>query len=291
MKILITGGTGTIGQALAGKLSEGNQITIYSRHESAQVAMRQKYPEFNYLIGDVRDPWAVSRGIKGQDYVFHLAALKHIDICEKQPIEAIETNVGGVVNVVNACKHWKVPLTGMSTDKAANPVNTYGMTKKLGEAVLKEANFIALRSGNVIGSSGSFIPKMIQSIKETNSVNLTDADMTRFFITVDDISSILVSLLSMKDGGVFVPAIKGFYIKGIIDMLIKKYGDKKTKIKIIGRRPGEQIREYLNAETEILRLRKPGLYEIFSESGPKVSSDDCLGDKKEMIKIFGYGER
>ena len=74
-------------------------------------------------------------------------------------------------------------------------------------------------------------------------------------------------------------------------MLIKKYGDKKTKIKIIGRRPGEQIREYLNAETEILRLRKPGLYEIFSESGPKVSSDDCLGDKKEMIKIFGYGER
>ena len=186
MKILITGGTGTIAAALIKQL-KGNDITIFSRNESKQVETRDEF-EVNTIIGDVRDICAVNKAVKGMDIVYHLAALKHVDICEQQPNEAIKTNVLGTMNVAEACMRYRAKLINMSSDKATNPNNVYSMTKRLAENIASEYGFISMRSGNVVGSSGSFIPNTINRIREKNEVTLTDERMTRFFIKSEDLA-------------------------------------------------------------------------------------------------------
>jgi UDP-N-acetylglucosamine 4,6-dehydratase/5-epimerase len=291
MKILITGGTGSIGQALAAKLSATHKVTIFSRNERIQVGLRALHPEYNYVVGDIRDYAAVWNAIKGQDIVYHLAALKHIDICEQQPLEAVKTNVDGTMNVLQACKYHGVGMVNMSTDKAANPLNVYGRTKRLAEDIVQDYA-LTIRSGNVVGSSGSLIPNAIKSIREKNMVNLTDESMTRFFITLDDISSVLMEcilILTIREvRGVFVPAsMKSFFIKDVLKELVQKYGNANTMINLTGIRPGEQLREYLNAPDESILLPEiHKLCKIIPGAGRRISSDDCLGRRDDLINNY-----
>jgi UDP-N-acetylglucosamine 4,6-dehydratase/5-epimerase len=288
MKILITGGTGSVGQALAVALTPQHEITIFSRNEKSQVEMHVVHPEYKYVIGDIRDSHSVCNAIKDHHLVYHLAALKHIDICERQPMEAIKTNINGTANVFQACKHYGVQMINMSSDKAANPLNVYGRTKRLAEDIV-QGYALTLRSGNIIGSSGSLVPNMIKRIQTTNEVQLTDSAMTRFFITLKDIVDVLVKCQAYPLDGVYIPnGMKSFYIKDVLQMLIKKYGDKTTKMNITGTRPGEQLREYLNASDEhlVLNMSWEGMCEVQREGGKRISSDDRLGTLDELVKMF-----
>ena len=258
--ILITGGTGSLGQALTKRLLEFSvsEIRIFSRNEHKQIEMSSKVedPRVKFLIGDVRDLPRLSRAIEGVDIVFHAAALKHVPIVEHNPFEAIQTNVIGSQNVVNACLLNQVDKAiCVGTDKAVSPLNTYGATKLLMEKLFVTAKhysnpakhptkFIALRYGNVLGSSGSVIPKFIEQIKTSSKVSITDKLMTRFNITMDNALDFILKATILGTGSeVFVPKLRAYNIidvKIALDELIHK-----SKEEIVGIRPGEKLHETL----------------------------------------------
>ena len=200
-KILITGGTGSLGNALTQRLLEQgvDTIRIFSRNESKQLEMESKFNDdrLRFLIGDVRDYERLERAVEDIDIVFHAAALKHVPVIEYNPFEAIKTNILGSQNVINACLHENVDRAiCVGTDKAVSPLNTYGATKLLMEKLFVTAKnylkkerhqtkFIALRYGNVLGSSGSVIPKFIDQIKNKEKLTITDSSMTRFSISME----------------------------------------------------------------------------------------------------------
>ena len=199
--ILITGGTGSLGQALTRRLLDYNvrTVRVLSRNESKQVEMKSKFNDdrIRYLIGDVRDLSRLVRSMEGVDIVFHAAALKHVPIIEYNPFEAVKTNVIGSQNVIDASIQQDVEtVVAIGTDKAVSPLNAYGATKLLMEKLFVSANnyldkkrhrtkFLALRYGNVLGSSGSVIPLFIEQIKNKQKLTITDPNMTRFSITMD----------------------------------------------------------------------------------------------------------
>ena len=208
-KILITGGTGSLGQALTKRLlkTEVDVIRIFSRNENKQVLMQSEInnDRLRYLIGDIRDASRLQRAFEDIDIVFHAAALKHVPVVEYNPFEAINTNVIGSRNVIEACLHEDVEIAvGVGTDKAVSPLNTYGATKLLMEKLFVTADnyldkkrhktkFISLRYGNVLGSSGSVIPKFIQQIKSKQKLTITSPEMTRFSITMDEALDFILS--------------------------------------------------------------------------------------------------
>lgn len=263
--ILIDGGSGSWGNELTSQLLEKNpkKIIIFSRGELAQVNMERKFKndKIEFIIGDVRDADAVDRlfNHKNIDYVFHLAALKHVPVCENQPQEAIKTNITGTINLVNSSIKYKVKkFIDVSTDKAVAPTNLYGMTKSVGEKIVIQANnltddtdFVCIRGGNVLGSNGSVVPHFINQIKTQNSITLTDDKMTRFFLTLHDAISLLFQAAEKSIGGeTFVMNMPSFYIKDLAEVLIDYYGDDNTKIINIGSREGEKIDEVLISEHE-----------------------------------------
>lgn len=261
--ILITGGSGSWGRELTKQLLERNpaKITIFSRGEISQVDMERKFnnPVLDFVIGDVRDQDAVEKVMKGIDYVFHLAALKHVPICENLPYEAIQTNITGTRNLIDSAIRNKVKMfIDVSTDKAVNPVNLYGFTKGIGERLSIQANsrtsdteFICVRGGNVLGTNGSVVPFIIQQIK-TGSVQITDHRMTRFFLTLPQAIGLLFQAVDMGIGGeTFVMNMPSFYIKDLVEVLIDHYG--KAEIIETGAREGEKIHEILISENEISR--------------------------------------
>lgn len=261
--ILITGGTGSWGQELTTQLLQKynpKKIIIFSRGELAQVLMQRKFndPRISYIIGDIRDLDALTRACKGVDYIFHLAALKHVPVCEYHPQEAIKTNIQGTQNIINAAidNHVK-KVIDVSTDKAVDPLNLYGMTKAVGERLIVQANmlsdtkFVCIRGGNVIGSNGSVIPFFIDQIKKQNEVTITDLNMTRYFMSLSDAISLLFAAAIQSYGGeTFVMKMPSYYIEDIAKKLISVYGDDDTKIKQIGIRPGEKIDEVLVSSNE-----------------------------------------
>jgi len=217
--------------------------------------------EFNddrlrFLIGDVRDLPRLERALEGIDIVFHAAALKHVPIIEYNPFEAINTNVIGSRNVVEACLSENVGIVvGVGTDKAVSPLNTYGATKLLMEKLFTTASnyldkdkhktkFISLRYGNVLGSSGSVIPKFIQQIKAKEKITITDPDMTRFSITMDEaLDFILESTITGKGSEVFIPKLRAYKIDDIkvaLQELISNTGEEKIPV-----RQGEKFHETL----------------------------------------------
>jgi len=262
--ILIFGGSGSWGRELTRQLLEKNpkKIIIFSRGEIMQVEMERSFNDdrIQYVIGDIRDEKAIDQVFNiGIDYVFQLAALKHVPICENQPREAIKTNIIGVQNVIDAAIKYKVKkFIDVSTDKAADPSNLYGMTKAIGERLTIQANcltkdtdFICIRAGNVIGTNGSLIPYVIDQIKTHNSVEITDTRMTRFFILVKEAIELLFFAVDNGVGGeTYIMNMPSFYIKDIISVLVKYYGNKKTKIRETGIREGEKLHESLISETE-----------------------------------------
>ena len=265
--VLITGGTGSWGNELTTQLLERKpmRIIIYSRGELAQVEMQRKFNDerIEYVIGDVRDADAVDRLFsRGVDYVFHLAALKHVPVCENQPQEAIKTNINGTVNVVNAAIKYKTKkVIDVSTDKAVSPTNLYGFTKAVGEKLAIQANnltentnFVCIRGGNVLGSNGSVVPFFIDQIKKFNKISLTDGSMTRYFLTLSEAISLLFQAAEVSVGGeTYVMNMPAFRIIDVAKALIAHYGDSDTTIEEIGIRPGEKVDEELVSQHEAKR--------------------------------------
>ena len=259
-KILITGGTGSLGRALTKRLlaEKVDVIRIFSRNENKQVTMQSEFNDdrLRFLIGDVRDLPRLQRALEGIDIVFHTAALKHVPIIEYNPFEAINTNVIGSRNVVEACLSENVDkVVGVGTDKAVSPLNTYGATKLLMEKIFTTASnyldkdkhktkFISLRYGNVLGSSGSVIPKFIQQIKANEKITITDPEMTRFSITMDEaLDFILESTISGKGSEVFIPKLRAYKIDDVkvaLQELIDNTGEEKIPV-----RQGEKFHETL----------------------------------------------
>lgn len=321
-KILITGGTGSWGNELTRQILEKNpkEIRILSRGEFAQVTMQRKFndPRIKFVIGNIRDYNAMKTACKQIDYIFHLAALKHVPICEEQPLEAIKTNIEGTENLINAAIDNKVKkVIDVSTDKAVNPVNLYGMTKAIGEKLIIHANkitndtkFMCIRAGNVLGSNGSIVPYFIDMIKRYNKVPITDKRMTRFFITLNDAIALLFKAAEKSIGGeTFVEKMPSYRLYDLAQALIDVYGNKDTKIVEIGIRPGEKINEVLVSKYEIENTYKydesyylilPFLYidslaEYYEKcnlekvSFSEYNSGDRLGDIDTLKKLLRQG--
>lgn len=261
--ILITGGTGSWGYELTRQLLvfEPKEIRIFSRGEINQVAMERKFlnPKLRFVIGDIRDKSSISKACQGVDYVFHLAALKHVPICEVYPDEAIKTNIDGTRNLIQAAIENNVTkVIDVSTDKAVVPINLYGMTKAIGEKLILRADvesphtrFSIIRGGNALGSNGSVVPHFINQIKTENKVDLTDERMTRYFLSLTEaVKLVLTATESPICGGIFVMKMPSFKIKDIAEVLISLKGNQDTKINVIGMRSGEKIHEVLVSQYE-----------------------------------------
>lgn len=265
-KILITGGTGSLGRSLTQRLLEFDvdTIRIFSRNEEKQIIMEQKFNDdrLRFFLGDVNDLPRLTRALEDIDIVFHAAALKHVPKIEYNPFEAIKTNVIGSQNVIDACLHENVEKAiAIGTDKAVSPLNTYGATKLLMEKLFVTANnyvnpakhntkFIAVRYGNVVGSSGSVIPKFIEQLKNKCKITITDPEMTRFSITMDEALDFILKAAEIGRGSeIFIPKLKAYKIRDVKDALsemIDDYGEE-----IIGIRPGEKLHETLINKEEM----------------------------------------
>jgi len=299
-KILITGGTGSLGQALTKRLlqKDVDTIRIFSRNESSQIQMESKFNDnrLRFLLGDIRDKERLIIAMEDIDIVFHAAALKHVPKIEYNPFEAIKTNVMGSQNVIDACLANNVgKAICVGTDKAVSPLNTYGATKLLMEKLFVTANnyldprkhptvFIALRYGNVVGSSGSVIPKFVEMLKNKEKITITDLNMSRFSITMNEaLDFILKSTEIGKGSEIFIPKLKSYSIKDVKEAmyeLLGNYGED-----IIGIRPGEKLHESLinneemrtSWEYEDLYLITNPLFPLFH---PNVINETYNGIKK-----------
>jgi len=262
--ILITGGTGSFGKKfvdLVLRKFNPKKIIIYSRDEFKQWEMKNslniKKKKLRFFIGDVRDYSRLLMSFKGVDIVIHAAALKHVPIAEYNPIEYINTNIIGAQNVIRAAIAEKVnKVIALSTDKAANPANLYGATKLASDKLFSAANnltgtnkimFSIVRYGNVLGSRGSFIPKLYDLKKNIKiPIPLTSDEMTRFWISLEgSVDFVLKTILRMRGGEIFIPKIPSIKIIDIIKVISPK-----NKIKIIGIRPGEKLHEVLCPEDD-----------------------------------------
>jgi len=281
-RILITGGTGSWGQTLTRLMLEKHnpkEIIIFSRGELQQVLMQRKFknPKIKYIIGDVRDYEAVKFATRNVDYIFHMAALKHVPICEDQPQEAIKTNVTGTTNIVNAAiENCVKKVIDVSTDKAVEPLNLYGMTKAVGEKLIIQANdltdhtkFVCVRGGNVMGSNGSVIPYFIEQIRNGGPVTITDLRMTRFFLTLEEAIGLLFKAAEESMGGeTFVMNMPAAYIKDVADILIEEYGN--ADITEIGSKPGEKLDEMLISKHEaVMSYKYVDAYFVILPFNPK----------------------
>jgi UDP-N-acetylglucosamine 4,6-dehydratase/5-epimerase len=252
--ILITGGTGSFGQAFVRHLFAHHKparVVVYSRDELKQFEMRESFapPELRYFIGDVRDRERLERALHGIDIVVHAAALKQVPAAEYNPIECIKTNVMGSENVINACINQGIAkVVALSTDKAVNPVNLYGATKLCADKLFVAANhlsptgtrFSVVRYGNVIGSRGSVIP-FFKRVRETGRLPVTDPRMTRFWIRIEEGASFVDRCIGMMRGGeIFVPKIPSMKIVDLATAVCSSCSQDFTGI-----RPGEKLHELL----------------------------------------------
>ena len=272
--ILITGGTGTFGNAALKRFlnSEVEQIRIFSRDEKKQEDMRIYYkdPRLKFYIGDVRSLSSVMTAMEGVDYVFHAAALKQVPSCEFYPMEAIRTNAIGADNVLTAAITSGVKkVVILSTDKAVYPINAMGMSKALMEKIMvakaRLANpaktvFCGTRYGNVMASRGSVIPLFISQIKEGKPITITDPTMTRFMMTIDDaIDLVLYAFENGKPGDMFVQKAPAATIEMLASAL-KKLFKADNPIKIIGTRHGEKLFETLLTREEMAKAEDLSKY-------------------------------
>ena len=261
--VLITGGTGSWGYELVKQLlpKDPKEIRIFSRGELAQVNMQRFFndPRLKFIIGDIRDESTLIKATQKVDYVFHLAALKHVPICEEHPLEAVKTNIMGTQNLINACimNHVK-KVIDVSTDKAVDPLNLYGMTKAVGEKLIIQANqqdadtkFVCIRGGNVLGSNGSVVPLFINQLKKNMPLTITNRHMTRYFITLPEAIRLLFKGVEASHGGeTFVMRMPSYYINDIAKVIIQNSDHPDTPIQEIGMRPGEKLHEVLISEHE-----------------------------------------
>ena len=252
MIYLITGGTGSLGQAITKELIKiGCFVRIFSRGEHAQWAMKQEYPSIDYMIGDVRDKDRLLEAMQGIEAVIHCAALKHVPVCQADASEAIKTNILGSMNVIDcAIKAGVKKVLAVSSDKAVYPVNMYGATKLVEEQLFINRDvigtrFACLRPGNYFESSGNVFELWDEQAK-TGTCTLTDQKMYRYFIHIEDAAKFAIKCLrNMYGGEVFIPKMKEY---SMIELLKERHPE--AQVRLIGKRPGERLHEPLFTDEE-----------------------------------------
>jgi FlaA1/EpsC-like NDP-sugar epimerase len=281
-RILVTGGTGSLGQVLTRRLMSGSEgvpasVTIFSRDEAKQHYMRLDFMQrtaatdevifensrqrLKFTIGDVRDYASLARAVRDSDIVFGAAALKQVPSCEYFPWEATRTNIEGPANLVRAISEMDLPVetvVGISTDKACKPVNVMGMTKAIQERVFIEGNlehpstrFICARYGNVLASRGSVVPLFQDQIANGGPVTITTTDMTRFLLTLEDaVDTIVAAVRSAEPGETYIPSCKS---AKMTDLAAEMIGGRKIEVVVTGIRPGEKVHEILVSDEEAQR--------------------------------------
>ena len=274
-KLLITGGTGSFGITLIDKYLDTNtfdEIRVFSRDEKKQHDLRNLYSsnKIKFYIGDVRDLQSLEAAVENVNCIFHAAALKQVPSCEFFPMEAIKTNILGTDNLLQLAKKHRVGKTiVLSTDKSAYPTNVMGMTKGLAEKVMISSSrnlekdsttFCATRYGNVMGSRGSVIPLFINQIKNNKDLTITDPNMSRFMMTLDNaVDLVLYAFDKGKNGDIFVQKSPAVTIGVLAKALITIF-ESKSKLKIIGTRHGEKMHETLITKEEIKNCEDLGNY-------------------------------
>lgn len=313
--LLITGGTGSFGNAVLNRFLDTNikEIRIFSRDEKKQDDMRQLYrnDKIKYYIGDTRDKRSLDSAMRGTDYVFQAAALKQVPSCEFFPMEAVRTNVFGAENVLDSALEYGVKnVIVLSTDKAVYPINAMGMSKALSEKVMvaKSRNlvgsgttFCGTRYGNVMASRGSVIPLFIDQIKKGEPITITDPHMTRFMMTLEDAVTLVVYAFEHgENGDIFVQKAPAATIEVLATALSELY-NVKTDIKVIGTRHGEKLYETLVNREEMAKATDMGDYyripadnrdlnygKFFTEGESKVSEvDDYTSHNTERLDVEG----
>ena len=323
-RILVTGGTGSLGQVLTRRLMTGadgvpESVTVFSRDEAKQHYMRLDFmhrsiatdevifencrQRLKFVIGDVRDYASVVRAAKGADIVFGAAALKQVPSCEYYPWEACRTNIEGAVNLVRAISECNLPIetvVGISTDKACKPVNVMGMTKAIQERVYIDGNihcpqtrFICARYGNVLASRGSVVPLFLDQIAAGGPVTITTVDMTRFLLTLEDaVDTIFAAIRAAAPGETYIPRCPSAKMTDLAAYLI---GDRDIKTVVTGIRPGEKIHEILLSEEEATRTVKGyegyfALRPMLPELAGPVHEPALVGDYSSAGALMSHDE-
>jgi len=291
-RILVTGGTGSLGQTLVRRLLTGEmgrpaKITVFSRDEAKQHYMRLEYLHrdaatddiiyqaskdvLNFRIGDVRSPSSLLQALRNTDVVFHAAALKQVPTCEYFPYEAVQTNILGPQNLVRALRENDTSVelvVGISTDKACKPINVMGMTKALQERILLEANmdcpntrFVCVRYGNVIASRGSIVPLFVEQIRSGGPVTVTLPEMTRFLLSLDRaVDTVFAAVRSGGRGDTYIPRVPA---ANVVDVARALMDEKEVEVVFTGIRPGEKVHEIMVSEEECFRtVERDGYYVI-----------------------------
>jgi FlaA1/EpsC-like NDP-sugar epimerase len=292
-RVLITGGTGSLGKALVrrllgGEMGRPTKIIVFSRDEAKQHEMRLEYLQrwtatdeiiyqnskelLAFRIGDIRDASSLSRAIRAADVVFNAAAMKQVPTCEYFPFEAVQTNIVGAQNLVRVIRENETPpelVVGVSTDKACKPINVMGMTKAVQERILVQANlecprtrFVCVRYGNVIASRGSVVPLFLDQIREGGPVTITLKEMTRFLLSLDQaVDTIFAATKGALPGETYVPKVASARVVDIAEAMIN---GRNLSVVYTGIRPGEKIHEVLVSEEECHRtIEREGYFVIY----------------------------
>jgi len=298
-RVLVTGGTGSLGKVLVRRLLSGeagtpSRVTVFSRDEAKQHFMRVEYQNgaaatdeiiyhnferlLQFRIGDVRDFRSLAPALRDVDVVVNAAAMKQVPTCEYFPYEAVRTNVEGAENIVRAIEEHRLDVAtvvGVSTDKACKPVNTMGMTKAIQERIFIQGNmrspgtrFVCVRYGNVLASRGSVIPLFHDQIRRGGPVTITTTDMTRFLLSLDDaVDTIFAAVADGKAGETWVPRAPSARVVDIANALI---GDRPVAVVVTGIRPGEKIHEIMVSEEEAYRTAARGRWYAIRPMLPEV---------------------
>lgn len=302
--LLITGGTGSFGNAVLKRFlnSDIKEIRIFSRDEKKQDDMRHvlQNPKVKFYIGDVRDRCSVDGAMAGVDYVFHAAALKQVPSCEFFPMQAVQTNVIGTENVLDsAIQHRVKNVVVLSTDKAAYPINAMGISKAMMEKVAiakgrqlgesAQTTICCTRYGNVMASRGSVIPLWVEQIKSGNPITITDPNMTRYMMTLDDaVDLVLYAFEHGKNGDLFVQKAPAATLTVLAEALKKLYNTN-TEVKIIGTRHGEKLYETLVTREEMAKAIDMGNYYCIPSDNRDLNYDKFFVKGEERIsKIDDY---
>ncbi|WP_231458830.1 MULTISPECIES: polysaccharide biosynthesis protein [unclassified Pedobacter] len=312
--LLITGGTGSFGNAmLKGFLnSDLKEIRIFSRDEKKQEDMRIEYKndKLNFVIGDIRDFNSINNAMNGVDFVFHAAALKQVPSCEFYPMQAVQTNILGAENVLEAAAKNKVQrVVVLSTDKAVYPINSMGISKAMMEKMTiakardlrvknNNAVFTATRYGNVMCSRGSIIPLFIKQIKEGKPLTITNPDMTRFMMSLDDsVELVMFAFTNGNPGDIFVQKSPGATIH-VLAQALKELFNASNEIQIIGERHAEKMYETLCSKEEMSKAEDLGKFyrvpadfrdlnytKYIQEDGPKLINDEYNSDNTLRLDV------
>jgi FlaA1/EpsC-like NDP-sugar epimerase len=307
-RILITGGTGSLGTHLTGRLLSGwngepKSVTIFSRDELKQSEMRAAFPDkrLRFVIGDVKDRGSIELALMNVDIVFNTAAMKRVEVCQRWPAEAIKTNCLGTINIIEAIQKYSLPIktvVGVSSDKGVKPVNIYGTTKFLQEQIILAANedlpntrLVSVCYGNVVASRGSVVPLFQAQIKAGGPVTVRDLGMTRFLISLDQAVDTLLDALEFANRGeIYVPIIPAARVVDIATVLI---GDKSVAIQVTQKGVGEKMDEVLISEEDACRtIYRSGYYVVTNEiqRTPAILKDyiskDNLLSVTELKELF-----